>query len=508
MPRARIHQALVAASCLVLLGLLLACAWQSDDAFITWRSVDNAVHGYGLRWNVQERVQSYTSPLWMLVGLGCQLVFGELYFSVLGVSVLCTLAAAWVLLRLGKDTALVGLLVPWALIASNAFVDFSVSGLENPLGALLLAALGHAAWRRSLLGASLLGALLALCRPDAVVLAGPLLLWLLWLRRHEAKAWRELALGLTPLLAWSAFALAYYGSPIPNTAWAKLNLLIPKTELLRHGLHYLGQSLTRDPATLLGLGAACAVAWQLGGRSARALVLGCLFALGYVVAIGGDFMGGRFLYLPYVQALTALVLALRERPEVAASHLRAPVALLCLYGLLWPNAPTHAFDTAAATSILDGHGIADERAYYSPTTGLRQVLASWPTLPSPLPPYKRAYEGLRYRNAAVQGLDAIEVGYLGYFAGPHKIVLDRCALTDPFLPRIPYRPQGRWRVGHYMRDFPDGYRETRLSGINHLSDPRLARLYDDVRLVASGELWTAARWAAIWRLGTGQHRID
>jgi len=50
----------------VLLMVVVArTAWMSDDAFITLRTVDNFVNGYGLTWNVGERVQAYTHPGWM-----------------------------------------------------------------------------------------------------------------------------------------------------------------------------------------------------------------------------------------------------------------------------------------------------------------------------------------------------------------------------------------------------------------------------------------------------------
>jgi hypothetical protein len=39
-------------------------AWVCDDAYITFKTVDNFVEGYGLRWNVLERVQVHTHPLW------------------------------------------------------------------------------------------------------------------------------------------------------------------------------------------------------------------------------------------------------------------------------------------------------------------------------------------------------------------------------------------------------------------------------------------------------------
>ena len=37
--------------------VLVRTAWIGDDAYITFRTIDNFVHGYGLRWNVAEREQ-------------------------------------------------------------------------------------------------------------------------------------------------------------------------------------------------------------------------------------------------------------------------------------------------------------------------------------------------------------------------------------------------------------------------------------------------------------------
>ena len=44
--------------------VLVRTAWVSDDAYITFRTVDNFLAGYGLRWNVGERVQTLGSRAW------------------------------------------------------------------------------------------------------------------------------------------------------------------------------------------------------------------------------------------------------------------------------------------------------------------------------------------------------------------------------------------------------------------------------------------------------------
>ena len=56
------------------LGLLAAAAvvfvrtaWLCDDAYITLRTVSNFVAGFGPRFNVAERVQAFTHPLWFLL---------------------------------------------------------------------------------------------------------------------------------------------------------------------------------------------------------------------------------------------------------------------------------------------------------------------------------------------------------------------------------------------------------------------------------------------------------
>ena len=54
---------------LVMLFVMIVArnAWVSDDAYITFRSIENVRAGYGLGYNVNVRVQAFTHPLWMLL---------------------------------------------------------------------------------------------------------------------------------------------------------------------------------------------------------------------------------------------------------------------------------------------------------------------------------------------------------------------------------------------------------------------------------------------------------
>ena len=51
----------------VFIVTVVNASWISDDALITMRHVLNFINGYGPVFNVGERVQAYTHPLWFLL---------------------------------------------------------------------------------------------------------------------------------------------------------------------------------------------------------------------------------------------------------------------------------------------------------------------------------------------------------------------------------------------------------------------------------------------------------
>ena len=220
---------------LVVLALCLRVAWVCDDAYITFRTIDHWQLGYGPVWNVQERVQSYTHPVWMILLTITSLLTGELYFTSIGVGLVCTAAALTALLRLHGARATFPLIL--VLGFSKAWTEFATSGLENSLsyalvaGAMTTLCTREVTRRQQIFGALLLG-LAPLCRPDlALIVVLPALL-LVWTTRGR---WPIVLAGLGPGLSWVAFATVYYGTPLPNTALAKLGHA-PLSQNLTQGL--------------------------------------------------------------------------------------------------------------------------------------------------------------------------------------------------------------------------------------------------------------------------------
>ena len=53
--------------------VLINTAWIGDDAYISFRTIDNFTNGYGLTWNLNERLQTFTDPGMMLLQV-CSIV--------------------------------------------------------------------------------------------------------------------------------------------------------------------------------------------------------------------------------------------------------------------------------------------------------------------------------------------------------------------------------------------------------------------------------------------------
>lgn len=514
--------------CALVATVLYRTAWVSDDAYITLRTVDNLLGGYGLRWNVAERVQSFTHPLWMgLLAAGVALGATP-YYLCLALGAFMSLWAAWWMSRSLASTALGAGLVLGVLASSRAWVDFATSGLENPLMHLwflaMLVLVRRPQDRSTLPLATLVLALAMLTRLDAAAALAPGYVGLLLRQRAGVEGlrsvWRPVALATLPLVSWALFSLAYYGTPLPNTAYAKLGSGVARTELMLQGVRYLYDALRFDPVTAATL--LCGLLLPLrplrpGSRRHLSLWWGLPCHLVYIVWVGGDFMAGRFLTLPLVMSL-ALHLDEGLSPPPVWSRWLLAMGLPLLGGVV---TPTPAYVTGADFGTSRGntrgrYGIIDERRYYFQASGLRRQ-----NHPGARPARKgimaRPTRMRRVAEAAVarardQGdtghaslVGQVEVwgavGMRGFYAGPHVHVIDKYALADPLRARMPARA-GRWRVGHFIREVPPGYQQSVATDENRIEDPALAAYYARVRLATRGPLWTAARWRAIWFLNT------
>ena len=350
----------------------------------------------------------------------------------------------------------------------------------------------------------MVASLLYLTRPDNVLLVAPALVWLTARAGSWKLAARQTFTGLLPAAVWTAFSVIYYGFPFPNTAYAKLGHGIDRGELVQQGSLYLLDSIDRDPVTLVAI--LFAVTMGLAYRGpARWVAAGVLIDLAYVVSVGGDFMSGRFLTLPLFAAVLILSRAVpfeRARALTAASLL-AVVGLTSAQIPLLSDSRVERTDATMDPRVSDGYGIVDERAFYFQEQSL--LLANRQSFPPP-----------EWPTGAIQPVPTsvdIICGRLGAtgLQGPLTHILDECALADPLLARLPAAYNSEWRIGHFIRMIPEGYRESLQQDVNLLLDISIRPIYDDLRLITRApRLLSRARLAAIWRVNTGadQQQID
>jgi arabinofuranosyltransferase len=246
--------------------------------------------------------------------------------------------------------------------------------------------------------------------------------------------------------------------------------------------------------------------------------LGIGLYLGYVVSIGGDFMSGRFLTLPFLAAVLLLAQALARMPRAWQWSAVGPACLLGLlapypsllsdgdYGLDRGNDFT---DLKRAGSLIVGDdGISDERAWHYRLTGLWRVRAEGRRLVPPLHAHPKYQMAQRLAESGEKLLTTGAIGLRGFVLGPEVHVLDVNALADPLLSKLPVLDPEDWRISHFTRPVPCGYPESLEADANMLRDPHLARVYDAVRLVTRGPLFSLERLAAIVRLNTGHYDAD
>ncbi|APR76431.1 Hypothetical protein A7982_01778 [Minicystis rosea] len=518
---------LLAAVLVAFTALYATNAWVVDDAYITLRTVDNVLRGYGATWNVGERVQVYTHPLWMLLQIPFVALGGGAFHTVLAVSFGCVLAAFAASFRAfrDRDPALRTAALVLAVVASKSVVDYASSGLEQPLGYLWIA-LFLAAQRRSseasprrLAALVTIASLACVTRQDTFILYLPALAVEAHRTRGRGRV-KAILTGLAPVVLWHGFSLVYYGSLVPNTAYAKL--LGPALGVgvqTMWGLRYAALSFAHDPASLVIVMASVWIALRNRDRVRFALLAGAASYLAYAIGFAAvsTHMLGRFIALPVFVAALVLCDALPGRRAVAiASALSAGAVVVHPTSALYAGSRWYTRASTWQVEVLDPRIVAAPYWIDAKQYTLREHADLLSQIPGmPVPRHDWYLDGLAFRDAKeplqVGGaFFSSPIGYFGYAAGPQKIVVDLVALSDPLRARLPacgaVHEERPIRPGHFLRPLPEGYVASLLSGENRIRDPHLHDFYEMQRRVLRDPLWSRARLEAIVALNVGRHR--
>jgi arabinofuranosyltransferase len=439
--RHRQTNAFVVVVVVVMVGLAWWHRWTFDDGFINFRIVKQIEAGHGPVFNAGQRVEAFTSPLWLLA-----LVVGD---------VLTPIRIEWVSVLLGITGTACGL--GWAMAASRRlwadrdddrmfpagalvvlavgpFWYFATSGLE---GGLTFAWLGGslyvlARWAGTNDGMSVGGLFVLgagwLVRPELIIFSFVLAVAVLVAERDitDRSWWARVRVGWIFVLpvAYELFRMGYYASVLPNTAFAK------EAGGARWGAgwDYLNAFTTHYvvwlPLLVLVIGAYLPLLITAARRERIVIVAwvtAAVLAIVYVVRVGGDYIPARLL-LPGVFALCAPVAFMRVTKPVAATTfgILAIWAGACATGIQPPEPyrtglGDHRTNVVTlADALRTPVGAAFERARHVP---LSFELSPIRAEPGP--------------EASRQTAALSAIGVLGYAFGPDVDVFDLAGLADP-----------------------------------------------------------------------------
>lgn len=439
--------------------------WNSEDAFISFRVVDNLISGYGPVYNIDERVEAYTHPLWIAIlslsamitkSIELSAVWLGLIFSTVGL-LLGIIGGAKILNGEDRKTSLYIPLGAFVIASLPPFWDYATSGLETGLTFLWL---GFSLFittdflkkieRLSL--ALLWFSLGTIVRPDlGIFWIGFLIMTIAILTRVHGKKigfsliFKFLFFSFILPLSYQIFRMGYFASLLPNPAFAKEAFRLN----IRQGLMYLWDFTSPYalyiPATLSIIGTFYFVSKNLISSKENIVnisffILG-LFHITYVVLIGGDFMHGRFLLPGFFSVFISTPLT--------------PLNKTNLYNILVSSIITWCIICSIILRTnykeINTYGIANERGCYVECSKLKN--------PVKITDYKECglYSlGINARKNTIgsKGKPSFyheNIGIAGFIAGRKIHVFDRLGLADPIASRLVIYRRGR--PGH-EKDMP------------------------------------------------------
>lgn len=496
--------------------IFLKNAWVSDDAYILFRSIDQIFVGNGPVWNPHERVQVYTSPLWYFVLIIVRLFSNDVYLITIITSFILWLATVVIIKKIFKNNYIFFLSI-LLFAASTAFFDYTSSGLENVLAYLLIAIyllnyLGFSGYAntemkvkpklRMKITLLLLGLILCVRHDLALLLLPPTIhvvsknsnifskkQWVFWV-----------TVSLSPFILFTLFSLIYYGFPFPNTAYAKLNTGINKVEIFIQGFVYLFSSLINDFITLGVITGALLLTFSTSFDTYfKYIGYGIILNLMYVVIIGGDFMQGRFLSFSYL--VSVIILLLWFNKFQSNKTLLATCTLVCFYLLFYPHTPFNSPLNYSNKRVK--MGIGDERGFYFDDLSLYKYIQR-DKENNVFPDYPWSNFGDKFKEANANIIIKANIGFFGYHSGTEKIIIDRYAIADPLLARLPaLKP---WRIGHFRREIPDGYRISVADGTEVIDNPKLNEFYKMLKIITQDkDLFAPQRIKTIFLFNLGAY---
>jgi hypothetical protein len=284
-----------------LCGLAYHFPYTNDDSFIFFRYADNIAAGHGPVYNLGERCEGFTSPVWLAILTGARLIGCDLLLAAKLAGALLGLLTVLLILASCRQltTDSMSLYLSAFMLASSAlFQSWICSGMDVALF-LFWESLAVFVFTRERTPEILLWGVTAIAgwvRPEANMVIIVAWAWRLWMTRTTATRHTILLrmAGIIGLLAIPFVArYAVYGQLLPTTFYAKSD------RTLRSGIGFLfGAAHGLGPLLWI---LALAGLWRLWRRQGWLLFVTGTYAA-YFALVGGDILTQRFslFWIPFL----------------------------------------------------------------------------------------------------------------------------------------------------------------------------------------------------------------
>lgn len=433
---------LAGVSIVILLALYGYWNIQEDDSYIFYSYATNLANGNGYVFNVGERVNATTSPLYTLLLALIYLIFRFLPFvtipligHLIGITSLFLICILLMKSFMAERESVFPFILPLVFLANPLLAQ--AIGMETFLTMVLALTCLYFYVNGKLLAASLTCSFAVLARPDMLLLAVVMGSYHFVCYRR-LPAIRMTFVFLLPILAWVPFSLVYFGDPIPSTLSAKL------------------------AQTEAGL-------WGTGPVFFKGLLFWCFWRGGSTVGSG----------IVAALLLGLVMFKLRYRQWSVCRHPMFHLILICnlvylvVYGIIlrapgyfWYYTPLALGISLIITLPIEAlyrfvsNANAPANRVVLPAIHLVLILAALlvPFISSQAPlsseyrSYKQAAEWLNANVKEGSSVGANDIGVLRYFyeQGP---VIDAVGLVDPEIAQHVRRREFDWYIHRYQPDY-------------------------------------------------------
>ncbi len=445
-----------------------------DDAYISFRYIQNFTEGNGLVFNIGERVEGYTNLLWvLLLSLFVSIKFdlentSQILSVIFGVVVLFATYYVSSLIEIKDDSKQIkksktenadlsekwfNLIPPVLLVFTGSYIFWSISGMETTMfiSFCLLGIFFYIKERKSTAvnyKFPLFIFLATLTRPEGMYFFGLIMIHKLFFafREYKAAGLKEFfsknniisyLVYVIPVIFYFFIRYSYYGYLFPNTYYAKTGF---SQAYLNSGLEYFMKFFS----SYLLYGVVLAAPLYLFKKKENFFEISLLYLLIvsfiiYVISVGGDVLKQNRFFLPvlpliyilFAKFLTEIYYILKNKISrgMAFAAVTAVCAVICIY---YYSSQKENLDS----DIRSENGLVEKM----------KVSGAW-------------FKNKQLKLGRPLNLAATTIGAVSFFSGSQVNVIDLLGLTDKeiahnpkLIPEISAGNYG-WKERNYNADY-------------------------------------------------------